>query len=440
MYALLLRMSTGTQWASLALGDRLARWSRLSLEFALNQGLAQAAGMISGLIYVRLMPIDQYALYAMGLSALAFLTVGSDLGLTSALSYFWNQRVKGGGALELRIAAVRRLRLVFLLLSSVVCGAFLLKTAATQNLPMATVLACGGLVVATAWLHTLTTTDLLLIRLAGKLRESYYCEGAGNITRLAAAVAMIATGMDTAIFGLFGGLFGALAIWTVLQRVGRPPANSALPIGRETWREVITYVVPMFPTMIVFMVQDPLVLWLALTFGGKAPLSETFAVGRIAAIYAVMGSFIITVVAPRLASIGNDTRLTRLTGLFLLALVLLCAAVMMVAVLAPSTLLLLIGPKYAHLDTEVALSLASASFGLLTTFLAIINRLRGWIRLEPVVAACQIVAIFILATHWSFDDSASVLGLMVTLAGLSFLGAAATNVVGMLAPRIVRAR
>src|SRR5215468_5321643 len=147
MHAPLRRMSTGMHWASVAVGDRLARWSRLSFEFALSQGLAQAAGMISGLIYVRLMPIDQYALYAMGLSALAFLTVGSDLGLTSALSYFWNQRVKAGGALEPRIAAVRRLRLVFLLLSSVVCGAFLLKTAATQNLPMATVLACGGLVV-----------------------------------------------------------------------------------------------------------------------------------------------------------------------------------------------------------------------------------------------------------------------------------------------------
>src|SRR5262250_3337438 len=112
---------------SVAVVDRIARWTQLCLEFALNQGLAQAAGMISGLIYVRLMPVDQYALYAMGLSALTFLTIGSDLGLTSALSYFWNQRVKGCGAVEPRIAAVRRLRLVFLLASSLICGAFLLK-------------------------------------------------------------------------------------------------------------------------------------------------------------------------------------------------------------------------------------------------------------------------------------------------------------------------
>ena len=127
--------------------------SRLSLEFALNQGIAQAAGMISGLIYVRLMSVEQYALYAVGLSALTFLSIGSDLGLTSALSYFWRQGITGGSAFEPRVAAVLRLRSVFLVLASVVCGVLLLKTAATQNLPMTIVFACFGLVLATAWLQ-----------------------------------------------------------------------------------------------------------------------------------------------------------------------------------------------------------------------------------------------------------------------------------------------
>jgi hypothetical protein len=68
--------------------DTIARWTRLSLEFAVNQGIAQSAGMIAGLIYVRLMPVDEYALYAMGLSSLTFISVGSDLGLGWSLGYF----------------------------------------------------------------------------------------------------------------------------------------------------------------------------------------------------------------------------------------------------------------------------------------------------------------------------------------------------------------
>jgi hypothetical protein len=55
---------------SLAVSDWFARWSRLSIEFGLSQAVGQSAGLIAGLIYVRLMPVDQYALYAMGLTSL----------------------------------------------------------------------------------------------------------------------------------------------------------------------------------------------------------------------------------------------------------------------------------------------------------------------------------------------------------------------------------
>jgi hypothetical protein len=73
------RSSVINRFIRFASGDRIARWSRQSLEFAVVQGLAQAAGMISGLIYVRLMPVDQYALYAMALSSMAFVSIGSDM-------------------------------------------------------------------------------------------------------------------------------------------------------------------------------------------------------------------------------------------------------------------------------------------------------------------------------------------------------------------------
>src|SRR5262245_15415235 len=85
--------------------SRIIRWGQLFLEFALSQGLAQSVGMLSGLIYVRLMPIDQYALYALGLTALSFASIGSDMGLTESLSYFWRKSSQNVGALGPRIAA-----------------------------------------------------------------------------------------------------------------------------------------------------------------------------------------------------------------------------------------------------------------------------------------------------------------------------------------------
>jgi hypothetical protein len=420
------------------MSERAARWIRLVLEFAVNQGITQAAGMMSGLIYVRLMPVDQYALYAVGLTTLTFISMGSDLGLTGSIGYFWRQRLIGGSPVEPVIAAVRRLRSVLLIFASVVCSVFLLKTAVTQNLPVTTVVACFGLAVATAWSQTRTSIDLAIMRIEGMQRQSYYCEAAGSITRLLGACAMIVTRISTAVFGLVGGLLGSFAVVIFIRSMASVPANSLQPIGRETWREVLAYVRPMFPTMVVYMVQDPLIYWLTLTFGGEGPVSESFAVGRIAAIYGLLGNFIVTAVVPRLTCITDEAHLARMTAFILVVLVLLCLVALIGTYLAPSVLLLLIGAKYSHLHREVVLSIASASFGMLVTFLAVVNRLQGWVRLEPVVALCQVVAIFVLASRWSFHESASVLGLMVVLAGFSFLGAFITSVVGLLEPRIVK--
>ena len=229
---------------SLFVGDRVARWSRLFLEFAVSQGIGQAAGMLSGLIYVRLMPIDQYALYAMALTALAFVGTASDLGLTGALSYFWRQTVTNEGTIEARIAAVRRLRSAFLVLASLLSGALLLKTAAKQDIAATTVSGCFGLIVATAWAQMHASIGIHLLRLRKLQRQSYYCEVAGGITRLLAAVAMIVTGITTALFGLAGGLLGAGSILAALRYVQGKPTSSPQPVRPEMWRDLLAFIMP----------------------------------------------------------------------------------------------------------------------------------------------------------------------------------------------------
>src|SRR5262249_3228812 len=211
-------------------------------------------------------------------------------------------------------------------------------------------------------------------------------------------------------------------------------------IEREVWRKLLGYITPTAFTTLVYMAQLPAVFWLALTFGGKTLVAETFAVGRIGAIYGLMGIFVSAVIGPRLARTSDDAHFARVVGLFGLALVLLSIMTTLIAYLAPSALLLVIGPKYAHLERELVLSIVSASFELLTAFLAMANRLRGWVRLESVTAGCQAVVIFILGSHWSFDDSASAWGLIVVLDGFTFLWTGITSVVGLLAPATVKVR
>jgi hypothetical protein len=57
-----------------------------------------------------------------------------------------------------------------------------------------------------------------------------------------------------------------------------------------------------------------------------------------------------------------------------------------------------------------------------------------------VTAACQAVIIFMLASHWSFHDTASAWSLIVILSGFSFLWTGITYIVGLLAPAVVKVR
>src|SRR5262249_29162973 len=160
------------------------------------------------------------------------------------------------------------------------------------HLSIISVFACFGLVVATVSVRLRATLDIQVMRLEGMQRESYYCEAAGSITRLLVAVAMIVTGITTSLFGLAGALLGSLSLLAALRGFAGTPRSKLQAIDRETWRKLLGYSTPTIFTTLVYIVQLPIVLWLALTFGGKALLAETFAVGRIGAIYGLMGVFV----------------------------------------------------------------------------------------------------------------------------------------------------
>jgi hypothetical protein len=420
--------------------DRVERWSRLFLEFLFTQGFMQVAGMLSGLIYVRFMPFDQYGLYALSLGALSFVAIGSDLGLTSSLDYFWRQCSQSGSAIEPKIAAVRRLRSIFLGLAVIVCAALLYKFVTSQSLAAVSALGCFVLIVATAWSQSRTTVEIQLMRLRGQQRQSYYCEIAGSLARLLAAGSMIMLGLTRAWFGLAGGLLGSFTVLAVTRMMTGAPSRASQTIDRETWRDVAGYFVPIVPVTAVYMVQEPLILWLAATYGGQAPVAEVFAVGRAAAVFTLLGSFIIVVVSPRLASIRDDAHFALMAASVLSGLGLLCLSVVIMAYLQPSLPLLLIGSNYAHLDKEVVIAITTSSFTVLIMFVAIANRLRGWVRLEPVVAMCQVVAILGVTFSWSFHTALNVLLASMVLSGVSLACFLTTSIIGLLWPNLIKTR
>ena len=89
--------------------------------------------MLSGLIYVRIMPVEQYALYALCLTSLSVISVGSDLGISGALSYFWRKSASDGRPIAPKIVAVRQLRALLFAGAMVVGGALVFTSVRKLN-------------------------------------------------------------------------------------------------------------------------------------------------------------------------------------------------------------------------------------------------------------------------------------------------------------------
>ena len=416
---------------------RFLHWLQMLVEFALAQGVGQVAGMLCGLIFVRLMPTDQYALYALCLTTLAMVSVGSDLGVTGYLSYFWRRNMQeGGDGIESKLAAVRLLRLGLFTLALVAGGLSLFTAASSTSFPLATTLVCFGFLACTAYVQLHASIDLLVMRLEGRQRITYYCDAVGNLTRLCVASSAIVGGVATAWFGLASGLLGTLLTYVVVRRNSRKIAVARINVTKSDWLDIRGYLFPLLPSVLVFMIQDPLVLWFTATRAGATTVAEVFALGRIGAIWAMLGTFAYLVLTPRLASIVDNARFLKMATLSFAALCILSATAVCVCWFYPQLPLSLLGHRYSHLQSELVIAAATSTAMVLASFLILAGRVRGWVKLDPIFGLGQLSIVILSCTYWNFDTTKHVLWLSFTIALSSLISAILIFSIGIFRPRL----
>jgi len=130
----------------------------------------------------------------------------------------------------------------------------------------------------------------------------------------------------------------------------------------------------------------------------------------------------------------------QVTALCFVAMCMLAATALLAAWLAPNQLLLLIGPNYANLQTELPIGMATAAASMLTSFLILTARVRGWVKLDPVFALWQLAAITMLCGVWDFGSTRLILQLNLTIASSALLCAATVFILGLCRPDLVAAR
>jgi O-antigen/teichoic acid export membrane protein len=442
----------------LALLPRVRRWAGILSAYFSTQVLTQLAGIGAGLLFIRFLPVREFALYTLAFSVVTFFTFLTDLGSTGSLLHFFRLAALEGDSFGNYLAAVFSLRRKAFLAGTAGVVLFLPAAAAARGYTLAQALPATLAVVLCVWFQLNAALRVLSLRLHDRYGRSYRAELAGGLARLLLALGLVAFTLLRAWLGVLSSAI-ASALVSRLARArpapgdpaSRPapgdlaprhangdPAPAAAPDLRPYRRRVVRYLLPNLPSALYFAVQAPLVVWLSATFGSTRSVAEVGALGRLGLVVGLFSSLTGVVFLPRLARVADDRVYLRRylqCGGFL---VLVAASLLAAAVLVPGVFLAVLGPNYRGLHRELLLIIASSGLALLDGFALGVNGARSWNRWQSaallVLFAVQVLAI----ARLPLSTTANVLTFNVLTAAVGFVSQVTMNLVGFLRPRWVR--
>jgi O-antigen/teichoic acid export membrane protein len=358
--------------------------------------MIQAAGFMTGVLLVRVLPKAEYAYFTIAntlqqtMNTLADNGIGS--GLTAIGGRVWDDRSRFGQLLN----TAMRLRRAFALIAIMVVTpilAWMLTSAGAKPAQAAWI--CGAVLLALCFQ---IANGVLIVAPLLHL-------DANRVQRLMVLAAVIRLALIAGAYLLFLDAFVALLAAAVsfafqewmLRRWLPTYADIKAPPSAADRREILSIVKQQAPNAIYYCVQSQLMVWLISIFGSTNAVAEVGALGRIGMIFLMLGSLMTHVVMPRFARVQDPRmlwpRYSQIIGGFCGLMALLLAA----AATFPEVLLWILGPKYAHLETELFLMvLGTVLYSILGTMYQV-NLARGWVvspwLLIPIGIATEVLLI-----------------------------------------------
>jgi hypothetical protein len=432
---------------------RIRNWTRILFAYFSTQTATQLLGIAAGLLLVRNMPIQEFALYTLATSVLTFYSFATDLGSTSSLVHFFHRALREGDDFRHYLAAVLSLRRSAFALGAVVVVVALPAVARAKGYRPLEIALVTAAVLPAVGFQIVASVRQLALRLDDRYRQSYQADLGGGALRLLLVAGMVVSALLHSWIGVMAAAAASAATaWLAGPKRGAPslhPAGSGVRRAQVTRQEadlrpyrraVLRYMLPTLPSALYFSVQGPLVVWLAATFGASRNIAEVGSLTRLGLLVGVFSGLTGVLFLPRLARITDD-RAYRMRALQFGAVHLTIAGLLLLAAwVAPEPFLWLLGPHYTGLQRELLLVVAGSGLALLGGYAVGVNFARSWTRWESggalVLAAFQAVAIASLP----LNTTQGLLLFNLLSAGVGLAFQLAIGSLGFLRPRWVQWR
>jgi O-antigen/teichoic acid export membrane protein len=368
-------------------------------KFSSFQVVIQAIGFICGLIVVRLLAPEQYALYTLANAMLGTLTILADSGVSAgALAQggkVWQSREKLGAVMVTSMQLRRRFAVISIAITMPILGYLLMHHGATW-------LDAGAITVLVVVSFQITFTNILY-EIAAQLHQNVSIVGKvrteTGLLRLFALLSTISAWPYSAVALAASGLPQLYASRS-LRIQSEKMVDWSQKVDPHVKEETLRIVRRVMPNSIFYCINSQIVIYLISIFGTTVNVAELGALGRITQVFSILLVVFNVVLLPRFARLRNRDGLLSyfvrsMLGLFFTATLL--AGV--VAVLS-NKLVVILGVSYQGLGPELTLAAIGALIGLLSKATQGMGNARGWV-VNPIIligisVTAQVCLIFFL--------------------------------------------
>jgi len=410
----------------------LAPKFRQILQFVMKQGIAVAGNLVYGLLCVRLLPVPEYAKFAVLFGYMGSLTVLLDMGIAGTLAPLVGEQIANLELIANYLASLRRLALKLYVVAAPLSILVFVLLVQRRHWGFWVVAQMAVVLLIAAWVARVSGSygSVLILR---RDRAHYYrAQIAGSLGSLALLLVFWAAHR----LNIYVGILLNLAQITYIASTYFLRARHLLGVkgksSPEKEKAIIRLATPNVPGVIFYSIQGQVTLMLITVFGhSSTSVANIGALNRLSQILVFFSQMNPILVEPFFARLPA-ARLKR-TYLLALGLVAICAsAFSALAFVFPRMFLWILGHNYSELHSEVSLVILASAIQYIAGFIWVVNSSRRfvywWNNFAIIVFTLLVEASFI----WKFDLSSiqNVLILNIASAFVSLSMAVAATIYG----------
>ena len=397
------------------------KWSKLFAITGSAQIIIQALGLAGGILVLRLLPTNQYALYTLANTMVGTMLILADGGLTTGVlslgGKVWQDPKKLGVVLVTGLELRQKFVLFSLLVATPILFYLLLTHGASWSMSI--------LITASLIPGFIASLSGGLFAIPSSLRQDIRPlqenQVKASIVRLLLMVLTLFL-FPWAFIAVLGA--GLPQIWVnkKLLVISNSYADWKQKSDINVRDEILAFVKRIMPYSIYYSFSGQITIWLVSILGSSTGIAQAGALGRLMMVLNIFSVLFSSLITPRFARLPDDYKV--LTYKFVsieLGLILLGLTLVSITYLFPSHILWVLGKSYSNLRIELLLSVVSSCIAIISGLTYSLIGSRGWVINPAFGIPINIISTIVAAKTLNLSSLQGVLELSIVVGSVQAL-------------------